>query len=313
MANIKDGCDGMEVYALIGHSGTGKSHQAPVLAKQYNIEYIIDDGLLIRGNMILAGRSAKRENTRYGAIKRALYKDPEHAAQVKEILAELKPGRLLILSTSKRMANLIARNLDLPLPAYYYDIEEICEPEAIQTALALRAKENRHVIPLPTFAIKKEFPGYLINPLRSFFSLPTYQAVGSPVDRSVVRPNFSTLGSFFIAEHVITDLVEYIVSQIPGVYKALDIELENGSVRVLINIDLVVDILSIRNKNINKLLLEVQDNVKREIEYQTGLYLDEVNVNAKKLHIDSKLSADKETLRNLVMAEPADSKKGKIM
>lgn len=297
----------MEVYALIGHSGTGKSHQAPVLAKQYNIEYIIDDGLLIKGNMILAGRSAKRENTRFGAIKRALYKDPEQAEQVKAKLAEIKPGRLLILSTSKRMADVIAKNLDLPMPAYYYDIEEICEPEAIQTALTLRAKENRHVIPLPTFAIKKEFPGYIIDPLRSFFSFPTYQTAGSPVERSVIRPNFSTLGSFYIAEHVIIDLVEFIVSGIPGVHKVIDIELENGSSRVLLNIDLAVDLLQIPGMKIDIMLLEIQQSVKDEIEYQTGFYLDEVNVYAKKMHLDETLIADKKALRKIITANPADN------
>ncbi len=50
----------MEIFALIGHSGTGKSHQAPVIAREQTIDYIIDDGLLIKGHYNLAGRSAKR-------------------------------------------------------------------------------------------------------------------------------------------------------------------------------------------------------------------------------------------------------------
>ena len=51
----------MEVYALVEASGTGKSHRALWVAKERNIEYIIDDGLLIRGNEIIAGKSAKRK------------------------------------------------------------------------------------------------------------------------------------------------------------------------------------------------------------------------------------------------------------
>ena len=290
----------MEVYALIGHSGTGKSHRAPVLARQYNIEYMIDDGLLIKGAMILAGRSAKRENTRFGAIKRALFKDPEHAEQVKTKLTEIMPGRLLILSTSRRMADIIAENLGLDLPAYYYTIEEVSDPESIKTALTLRAKENRHVIPLPTFAIKKEFPGYIIDPLRTFFSFPTYQTAGSPVERSVIRPIFSTLGSFYIAEHVITNLVEFIISNIPGVYKTVDVELQNSKSKVLINIDIAVDLVRIPNMRIDLLLREVQQSVKEEVEYQTGFYLDEVNVYAKKIHLDEKLVKDKEALRKFI-------------
>lgn len=290
----------MEIYALIGHSGTGKSHRAPVIARQYSIEYIIDDGLLIKGNINLAGRSAKRENTRFGAIKRAIFKNPDHARQVKDKLSEIKPGRLLIISTSRRMADLIAENLGLPKPAHYYTIEEVSDPDSIKAALTLRAKENRHVIPLPTFAIKKEFPGYIIDPLRSFFSFPSSLPEGAPVERSVVRPVFSTLGSFFIAEHVITKLVEYIISKIPGVYKVIHVDLENGSKQVVINIDLEIDLAHIPGMKLDTLLREVQQTVKEGIEYQTGLYLDEVNVSARKLHLDKKLVDDKKALRRHV-------------
>ena len=54
----------MYIYALVGPSGTGKSHRALWVAKEHNIEYVIDDGLLIKGNAVLAGKSAKREQTR---------------------------------------------------------------------------------------------------------------------------------------------------------------------------------------------------------------------------------------------------------
>lgn len=289
----------MEVFAFVGHSGTGKSHHAPLLAARFGIEYIIDDGLLIKGNMNLAGRSSKRENTRYGAIKRALFKDPEQAGQVKEKIAEIKPDRVLILSTSRRMADVIAQNLDLPNPVHYFTIEEVSDQESIKTALAVREKENRHVIPLPTFAIKKEFPGYLIDPLRSFFSLPPSHKADIPVQRSVVRPIFSRLGSFFIAEQVINELAKYLASNIPGVHKILDVDLENGKSKVILNVDLSVDLANVVEMRIDKLLREVRQLVKEEIEHQTGFYLDEVNVYAKKLHMEEELTRDPEALRKL--------------
>jgi len=275
----------VEIYALIGHSGTGKSHQAPVMARQYNIEYIIDDGLLIKGNDILAGRSAKRENTRYGAIKRALFKDPEHALQVKEKLSLEKPAKLLVISTSRKMADVITQNLELDHPTYYFTIEEISDPQSIQTALTVRSKENRHVIPLPTFAIKKEFPGYIINPLRSFFSLPQLPA-GAPLERSVIRPIYSPLGSFFIAEHVILEIIKYIAMQEPGVHKVLHVDVENGSSKVYLRLDIAIDLKKIPDGRIDRLLRDLQQTLKEEIEHSTGLYLDQVNVNAKKLHIE---------------------------
>ncbi|MBM4236461.1 MAG: hypothetical protein FJ152_08330 [Firmicutes bacterium] len=278
----------MEIYALIGHSGTGKSHQAPLVARRYSIDYIIDDGLLIKGNVILAGRSAKRENTRFGAIKRALFKDPDHARQVKEKLAQEKPGKLMVLSTSRKMAEVITQNLELDNPTYYYTIEEISDPESIQKALTVRAKENRHVIPLPTFAIKKEFPGYIIAPLRSFFSLPQLSAT-TPLERSVIRPIYSTLGSFFIAEHVILEIIEYISMQMPGVHKVMHIDVKNDNSKVSLHLDLAIDLQLIPDRRIDRLLLDLQLKLRDEIEYQTGFYLDQVVVNAKKLWIESNI------------------------
>ncbi len=58
----------MEIFALIGESGTGKSYKALLTAHKYNIDYIIDDGLLIRKDKILAGHSAKKDKNRIQAI-----------------------------------------------------------------------------------------------------------------------------------------------------------------------------------------------------------------------------------------------------
>ena len=52
---------GVTVFALVGRSGTGKSFRAKLVAQKFGIDLIIDDGLLIRDQKIIAGRSAKRE------------------------------------------------------------------------------------------------------------------------------------------------------------------------------------------------------------------------------------------------------------
>ncbi len=291
----------MEVYALIGHSGTGKSHHAPVLAKKHDIKYIIDDGLLIKGNVHLAGRSAKRESTRYGAIKRAVFNDPEQAHQVREKIEEIRPDKVLILGTSRRMTEVIAGNLGLSKPTFIYNIEDVSDSDSIKQALAIRAQDNRHVIPLPTFAIKKEFPGYIVDPLRSLFSLPPSKTSDVPMERSVVRPIFSNLGNFYIAEHVITDLAKYLISNTPGIYKVLDIELKNGRSKVVLVIEVSIDLTYLPEMRLDKLLLEVQQSVKEEVEYRTGFYLDKVNVYAKKLHLDESMVKDKEALKKKIV------------
>lgn len=50
----------IKVYAFVGPSGTGKSYRAQMVANENNIHYIIDDGLFINDNEIIAGESAKK-------------------------------------------------------------------------------------------------------------------------------------------------------------------------------------------------------------------------------------------------------------
>ena len=45
----------IKVYAFVGPSGTGKSYRAQMVANENGIKYIIDDGLLIKDNEVIAG------------------------------------------------------------------------------------------------------------------------------------------------------------------------------------------------------------------------------------------------------------------
>ena len=81
----------MQVVSLTGSSGTGKSYRALVVAKENDIDYVIDDGLFIKGNKIIAGASAKKENTKIAAVRRALFMDPEHRQEVVEAIRSTIP------------------------------------------------------------------------------------------------------------------------------------------------------------------------------------------------------------------------------
>lgn len=54
----------MKVITFTGPSGTGKSFRAISVAHQHGCDGIIDDGLLIEGTKILAGKSAKTEQNK---------------------------------------------------------------------------------------------------------------------------------------------------------------------------------------------------------------------------------------------------------
>src|SRR5574344_1742329 len=107
---------GVMVYALVGESGTGKSFRAKLLAQKYNLQAIIDDGLLIQDDKILAGKSAKREKTYMGAVRVALFDDKQHRDQVARSLQRSRIKSILILGTSEKMVEKIATRLQLPPP-----------------------------------------------------------------------------------------------------------------------------------------------------------------------------------------------------
>ena len=76
----------LKVFAFVGPSGTGKSYRAQMVANERNINYIIDDGLLIKDNEVIAGSSAKKAATKIETVKHALFSKPEQQAEIKKII-----------------------------------------------------------------------------------------------------------------------------------------------------------------------------------------------------------------------------------
>ena len=104
----------IEVYAFVGASGTGKSYRAQMVASEYNIRYIIDDGLLIKDNEVIAGESAKKAPTKIETVKKALFNNFEEAENIKKAFRKYRPESILILGTSDSMIKKIRENLGLP-------------------------------------------------------------------------------------------------------------------------------------------------------------------------------------------------------
>lgn len=149
----------MEVIGFYGPPGTGKSDRALVIAYENKASCIIDDGILIYHSRIVAGKSAKREESRLKAVRRAIFWDKEQRDEVRAALQKINPKRVLILGTSDRMVVTIAKALDLPMPAKYIRIEDVAKPEDMLKASEARHKEGKHVIPVPTMELKPYFKG----------------------------------------------------------------------------------------------------------------------------------------------------------
>ena len=166
---IKEKFSPITVYALVGESGTGKSYHSKILAEQYNINALIDDGLLIQDEKIIAGHSAKREKTYMGAVRAALFDDKEHRDSVAKVLKKSHIKRILILGTSEKMVSKIAMRLQLPQPSKIINIKDIASDEEIQKAIKSRQVEGKHVIPVPSIEVKKTYPQIFSDSMHDFF------------------------------------------------------------------------------------------------------------------------------------------------
>ncbi len=256
----------MNIYALIGASGTGKSYRALIVANERHIEYIIDDGLLIKGTKIIAGTSAKREPSKIAAIKRALFMNSIHADKVKQALKQYKPDSLLILGTSEQMIEKIVKNLDLNHEYERIYIQDIATEKEIWQARRNRKEQGMHVIPVPTFEIKKEFSGYFIDALKIFKSRGKHENIPLS-EKTVVRPTYSYLGRYYISDTAISSLVEYICSRKDWIKKILKVNIASRREGVVINIELA----AAYGTEIPIVAKELKKDIIREVEQGTGL------------------------------------------
>lgn len=270
----------MEVIGFYGPPGTGKSDRALVIAYENKASCIIDDGILIYHSRIVAGKSAKREESRLKAVRRAIFWDKEQRDEVRAALQKINPKRVLILGTSDRMVVTIAKALDLPMPAKYIRIEDVAKPEDMLKASEARHKEGKHVIPVPTMELKPYFKGYMVDPLRFLRNRKKEPKRFSEWnERSVVRPVFSYYGKLTFSDKVIESLVNYAAgglkrikirhvrskkseSQVNGLILYLDVTVRTGT-----------------PQEIRDVIHKMRDKVQREIEYTTGMSLESMKIN----------------------------------
>ena len=269
----------MTIIALVGPSGSGKSHRASMVADRYATDAILDDGLLIVEGRIVAGRSAKREVTRMAAVKRAILLDPTHADHVRQALIASGARRLLVLATSRNMIGKILDALKLPYDELaWVNIEEVATQAEIETAKRERNVEGKHVIPAPTLEVRKTFSGYLVAPLQFIFY---HHGRGHrvTVEKSIVRPTYSLLGRFYIADTVLAAISAHAARDCSGVQSVVRVVVHADAQGIRFDVDLILG----SHIDLYQVMTQVQDRVRQWVEALTSLTVVEVSVGARHL------------------------------
>ncbi len=260
----------MLVYFLTGKSGTGKSYQAMNLAGKLGIKAIIDDGLLIADRRVEAGYSAKREKTKVGAVKTAIFAREEHRREVADRIRALKPDKILVIATSDAMAEKIRLALGLPPAVSIIHIEDITTDEERELALRNRRSQGKHVIPVPSMQLKRDFAGYFMDPLRILKGMRG----GSESDKTVVRPTYSYMGDFMIKDTVITDIAWCVAKEDPEIIRLLHVF--SGSHTE--NLRVIADVVMAAGKDLCGRASRYQYALKEKIEQMTAFNVVQVDI-----------------------------------
>jgi hypothetical protein len=268
----------LRLVAFVGSSGTGKSHRASWVAHENGLDYIIDDGLLIHENSIVAGKSAKKAPSKLASVKVALFFEDEHRNEVKNAIKKHKPKGILILGTSDKMVDKIAEALELGSFERRIYIEDVASQYEIEQARNIRIKQGKHVIPVPAVQLKKQFSGYFLDPLQLFRrkGIGAFQKIG---EKSVVRPTFSYFGNYTISDYAIYQVVKHIITSMPEMERVTRFRTNNGPDGLYIDMDVIM----VFGYNIIDAVRTAQKTIVKELDRFAGFNVNRLNIMVKTL------------------------------
>ena len=270
----------IKTYAFVGPSGTGKSYRAQMVAAERDIKYIIDDGLLINDTKVVAGTSAKKAPTKIETVKKALFNNEKDAQEIKKAFIKFRPESILILGTSDNMVEKIRTNLGLPEFTETIYINDVATEEEIEDAKRMRRVEGKHVIPVPTFEIKKDFSGYILDPLQIFKSKgknnKPYIA-----EKSIIRPTFSYMGNYQISDSVFKDIIELQSSKAEFINKINRIRINTLAEGVDIYMEVVINY----GYNMVECLSDFKKKCIKELENLTAMNIEAMEIVVKGIEV----------------------------
>ena len=178
------------------------------------------------------------------------------------------------------MVKKIVENLEIePISETIY-ITDVATEEEMETARNIRVTQGKHVIPVPTFEIKKDFSGYILDPLQIF----KFKGKGTDpyiTEKSIIRPTFSYLGNFTISDAVFRQIAEYLAKRTDAIYKVMRTRVESTPEGPNIYMEVSINY----GYNILGTLRTFKEKIKKEIEKLTTMNVQQVTIVAKGIHM----------------------------
>ena len=159
-------------------------------------------------------------------------------------------------------------------------IEDIATEEEMKIAAEMRNKQGKHVIPVPTFELKRQFSGYFTDPLMLLFKKKGQTIME---EKTVMRPAYSYLGEYKISGKAIADICTYEAMQFSAVHKVLRVKnATTDGGRLMLDVDVVMNFPC----KVSQQAGLVSDRIKEAIEEFTAITVRWVHVNVKSLNMN---------------------------
>ncbi len=263
------------VYALVGKSGTGKSFRAKLIMEKYDIDLMIDDGLLIRDQRILAGKSSKRERNRVTAIKRAIFDYEEDAVKMKRALEKEKFKSILLIGISEKMIACIVEKLDFPYPDHIIYIEDVATAEEINRAKESRRLKGKHVIPVPMIEVIQDPSQRILDSIRIFLRThPLLFWKKEIAEKTIVQPQYDHKGKLSISKTALSQMIVHCIQEYSKdifIKKIIfDKTLDGYQIELILHFPL--------HSNIPNTLTKIQKYVIKNIEAFSGIHIEKLHL-----------------------------------
>lgn len=213
------------------------------------------------------------------AVKRAIFYFEDHREEMKRHIADEQPDSILIIGTSNKMVKQIAENLEIGSIKRIFQIEEVSSFEEIELAKTVRKKEGKHVIPLPTVEVKKDFSGYFMDRMRVLIKHRGQKH--EMTEKTIVRPTFSYIGKYSISIKAIYQIMAFSVNDHPSVVRFIKgrmIEDDDG-------IHLSCDLLLNNFERLTRVGPKLQEIIKNTVEEMTGLHVKSIDIHIKNINV----------------------------
>ena len=151
----------------------------------------------------------------------------------------------------------------------------------MKKAKRIRMTEGKHVIPVPTFEIKKDFSGFLLDPLQIFKS----KGSGNDpyiAEKSIIRPTFSYLGNFTISDNVFRQIIKTLLNKETDIDKISKIRIDKYGEGMSIYMEAIVNY----GCNIAECFKKFQVKIKKEIERLTSMNVQKIDIIVKSIKFE---------------------------